>query len=92
MRLRGPIVDVGEPRTVGDGNTELVELTVRPERGVACQEFADTEARDGADGAAKADEDWGGGGEAHADSPLCPESSRRSAMTRPATAPAKPSA
>jgi DNA replication ATP-dependent helicase Dna2 len=35
MRLRGPIVDVAEPRTVGDGNTELVELTVRPERGAA---------------------------------------------------------
>ncbi|MFB6220165.1 MAG: AAA domain-containing protein [Halolamina sp.] len=35
MRLRGPIVDVGEPRTVGDGNTDLVEVTVRPERGAA---------------------------------------------------------
>ena len=34
MRIRGPIVDVGEPRTVG-GGTDLVELTVRPERGAA---------------------------------------------------------
>ncbi|MEF8802575.1 MAG: AAA family ATPase, partial [Halolamina sp.] len=35
MRIRGPIVDVAEPRTVGDGNTELVEFTIRPERGTA---------------------------------------------------------
>jgi DNA replication ATP-dependent helicase Dna2 len=34
MRVRGPIVDVREPRTVGNG-TDLVELTVRPERGQA---------------------------------------------------------
>jgi DNA replication ATP-dependent helicase Dna2 len=31
MRIRGPIVDVGEPRTAG--GADLVELTVRPERG-----------------------------------------------------------
>ncbi|MBP1987826.1 AAA domain-containing protein [Halolamina salifodinae] len=34
MRIRGPIVDVGEPRTVG-GGTDLVEITIRPERGAA---------------------------------------------------------
>ncbi|MFW5911615.1 MAG: AAA domain-containing protein [Halolamina sp.] len=34
MRIRGPIVDVAEPRTVG-GGTDLVELTIRPERGAA---------------------------------------------------------
>ncbi|GAB7094805.1 DEAD/DEAH box helicase [Halolamina litorea] len=34
MRIRGPIVDVAEPRTVG-GGTDLVEITIRPERGAA---------------------------------------------------------
>ena len=34
MRIRGPIVDVAEPRTVS-GGTDLVELTIRPERGTA---------------------------------------------------------
>jgi len=33
MRIRGPIVDVAEPRTAG--GADLVELTVRPERGAA---------------------------------------------------------
>ena len=33
MRIRGPIVDVGEPRTAG--GSDLVELTIRPERGAA---------------------------------------------------------
>ncbi|QKY20247.1 AAA family ATPase [Halolamina sp. CBA1230] len=33
MRIRGPIVDVGEPRTAG--GADLVELTIRPERGAA---------------------------------------------------------
>ena len=34
MRVRGPIVEVGEPRTVS-GGTDLLELTVRPEGGSA---------------------------------------------------------
>ncbi|NHX36852.1 MULTISPECIES: AAA domain-containing protein [Halolamina] len=33
MRIRGPIVDVAEPRTAG--GADLVELTIRPERGAA---------------------------------------------------------
>ena len=34
MNVRGPVVEVGETRTVS-GGTELAEVTVRPERGAA---------------------------------------------------------